>query len=175
MTFTPRDWVDGETVTAVKMEDLEGRLSAYTDLSPGSTVSYVEFSTDVSISGTTEAAANTVVTAGAFTPTGMDDYWVEFFCPAIQTGASTGAQIRLALYDNGNPISAGTSTVAIYLCPAAATALLVNGYAKRRLVTPSAVSHTYSIRGWRLVANGTVNGTTAGITTPGYICVTKAT
>jgi hypothetical protein len=41
-------------------------------------------------------------------------------------------------------------------------------------VIPSAGSHTYSIRAWRVSFNGTVNGTQAGIQVPGYVEIRRS-
>lgn len=137
----------------------------------GTTISYVEFNTDVAISATTEASADTIVTAAAFTPNGADTYFIEFFAPGVQPGSSVGAQIVVDLYDNGNPISAGASMIAWFINPAAAV-FVASADAKRR-VTPSNASHTYSIRAHRAVANGTVLGTSTGTSQPGYVRIVK--
>lgn len=137
------------------------------------TISYVEFNTDVTISATTAATANTVVTAAAFTPNGADTYYVEFFAPAVSLGTSVGAQILIVLYDNGSQISAGASQIGQFVNPAAAT-FINECYASSPRLTPSNASHTYSIRAFRVTANGSVNGTSGATTQPGYVRVVKA-
>lgn len=137
----------------------------------GQTISYVEFTTDVTISATTEATANTIVTAAAFTPNGVDAYWIEFFAPGVSLGTSTGAQILIDLYDNGSAISAGASVLAQFVNPAAAA--FINSCDTKRRIVPTNAAHTYSIRGHRVTANGTVNGTGGATTQPGFIRITK--
>lgn len=137
-----------------------------------STASYVEFNTDISVTGITEAGATTIVTAAAFTPNGVDSYWIEFFAPGVQPASSLSAQVIICVFDNGSPIAAGTAAIAQVLNPTAA--VMVTPVIAKLRVTPTAVSHTYSICAYRQVGNGSVRGTGAGISRPGYVSVTKA-
>lgn len=139
----------------------------------GTLVDYVEFNTDVSITGTTEAAATTVVTGAGFTPNGTDSFFVEFGCPGVQPASSIGAQIIIALYDNGSAFNSPNSTMAQFVNVAAQT-WITPCFCTTNKITPSNASHTYSIRAWRIVNNGTVRGSSAGIGVPGFIRVRKA-
>lgn len=140
----------------------------------GAVVTYVEFNTDVTISATTEATANTVVTAGEFNASGVDAYIVEFYSPGVNVAAAVGAQIRVSLYDNGAAWIVGASVMGLWLNPASVTSLITPAPAKVRVV-PSAGKHQFSVRGWQLSGNGVVYGTVAGISLPGFIMVTRAT
>lgn len=133
----------------------------------------VTFNTDVAISATTEATANTIVTATAFTADGTSEYLVIFYCPAVWVGAAVGAQTRIVLYIDGAAINAGSSMIGSFINTAAGTVLSAPMYVQIPQ-TPSAGSHTYSIRGYRVTSNGTVNGTQAGISIPGYVEVRKS-
>jgi len=135
-------------------------------------VAYAEFSTDVTVSGTTEAAANSVVEAPGFIPNGRDSFWLEFVAPGVSPGASAGASVVLVVYDNGSPLFAGTSAIAQVINNAAA-AYTTSVSTKLKIKSPTAVVHVYSVRAFRAVANGTVNGTSGGIGRPGSINITR--
>lgn len=132
-------------------------------------ISYVEYTANVTISGTnpgTGGTATTIVTAGAFTPNGTDEYWIEFFSPEVQAGSADSVLIEL--YDGATRLG----EMAIFANPATqpASPCLV-----RRKLVPTNAAHTYSIRAWRVTNNGIVvagNGT-AGNAMPGYINITS--
>jgi len=129
-------------------------------------ISYVEFTTGVGISATTEATANTVVTAGAVTCNGTDAYWIEFFSPQWIAGSSAN-YLAAVLYD-------GASSVGILGVMGSTGAQDYTPAPVRRRLTPSAGSHTYSIRGFISGgANGqfSAQGGGAGVQVPGYINV----
>ena len=135
---------------------------------PGAELSYVEFTAAVTVSATTEATANTVVTAAAVTLDGATTIEVDFFVPQISSGTD-GGECHIVLFD-GTAIGEladwqrGASGGSMY------TAIM----AKRRL-TPSAGSHTYSIRAWRATANCTLTAGAggAGVKVPGFIRVRR--
>lgn len=142
----------------------------------GTIVDYVEFNTDVAISTTSAATATVVVTGAGFTPNGVDSYMIEFFCVCGSTGASVGSALIFCLYDNGSIISAPASgtegRIAQLLTPAGAS--FTSPVIGKRKVTPTNALHTYSVRCYRVVANGSVLGTASGTGSPGYIQITKA-
>lgn len=133
---------------------------------PGALVSYVEFASLITVSATTEATATTVVTAAAFTPNGLDSFWIEFYAPGWQTSATAGAQLLVVLYDNGSAIASGSSKIAVLVNPAATTYVLQ--IIASRKVTPTNASHTYSIRAYTTVANSFIRGDTG---VPGYVSI----
>lgn len=123
---------------------------------------YTAFTADVSITATTEATANTVVTAGAFTADGSSAYVVEFFAPGVGTGTNV---TKLWLYQDGASI--GQLGVSLILS-GSATPVMVG----RRLV-PASGSRTYSIRASVDAGTGTVYAGAGGNgnVCPGYIRV----
>jgi hypothetical protein len=134
----------------------------------------VTFNTDISITATTEATSNTIVTAGSITANGTDEYVVIFYCAAVWAGAAVGAQTRIVLFDNGNPaFGAGVSTVANVINTAAGTVLSEPIYISVPII-PTAAAHVFDWRGFRVTSNGTVNGTQAGVVIPGFIEVRTA-
>ena len=58
---------------------------------PDNQLAYVEFTSTVTISSTSAASPNDVVSAGAVSFNGSDTVCIEFYCPAL-VGASSGFQ-----------------------------------------------------------------------------------
>jgi len=137
---------------------------------PGTELAYTEFTAPVTISATTEATANTIVTAPAVTFDGATAVNVEFFTPKVILATSVGAEVVFALYD-------GAASIGLIgdLINSAAAGSVSPASLSRRL-TPSAAAHTYSVRAWRGVADGTIIAGTGGVGAylPGYIKITKA-
>lgn len=131
---------------------------------PGYELAYVELTGGVSITATTDATADNVVSSGAVTYDGTA-VWVEFYCPFV---VSSAGQTVVTLYDN----TAGASLGRI-LQPAASTQL--PGLARRRF-TPAAGSRTYSIRAFVGSGTGTIGAGAggAGVSMPAYVRITKA-
>jgi hypothetical protein len=140
--------------------------------SPGGGVtvlSYVPFTSSVAVTGTSEAAPTTVVTAGAITATGTTLICVEFYAPWVDVGTTAGDFCFIGLRQDGASIGhlalfGGGASGVDYPVPVSV----------RRYLTPAAGSHTYVIAAWR--------GTTAQITAgpggassdmPGYIRITS--
>lgn len=122
--------------------------------------SYVEFTSNVTISATSAATANTVVTAASVTLDGSTMICVEFYAPTLTTTST----LLLSLWQDSTDLG----LVALISGTTEAPALV------RRFLTPSAGAYVYSIRGYRSSANGTVKGSTGGSDTflAGYVRVT---
>jgi microcystin-dependent protein len=120
--------------------------------------SYTEFVANVPITGTTEATANQVVAAPAFTFDGATLVEVTFSAPSQVGGANW---MQFALYD-------GAASIGIMVSNDGTT---IGGtrYDFRRF-TPSAASHTFSIRGYT-DTTGTVYAGAGGlgVKMPGWI------
>jgi hypothetical protein len=133
-------------------------------------ISYVELTSDVTVNATTAAGANTLVTAGAFTANGTDAYWIEFECAMAQPAQTAGASIIFVIYDGASVIAnAQLAVVAAY----SATGVGGAPVSRKRKLTPSAASHTYSVRAYRTGADGTVRAA-SGTYMPAHIRITKA-
>lgn len=117
---------------------------------------------NVATATTVEASATTIVTAGAITANGVDQYEVEFYCPKVDlVGNAAGNAVIISLFDGANQVArighiarsdAGTDTrswpVDIkYPFPTVPT----NG------------AHTYSIRAHHTVAACTFNAGLSGV------------
>lgn len=138
---------------------------------PGTIISKVEFTSNVTISATVEASATTVVTAATFVPDGFSQYWIGFYTGAVVPGTGVNFLVDLFLFDNGSSIG----NIARTINPTAAGNLGTAVYVQIPL-TPTAVPHAYSIRGIQAGANGTVTAGAggSGAFRPGYISITKA-
>lgn len=134
----------------------------------GTELAYAQFAAIVPISATTDATADLVVTAPAFTADGTMVVLIQCFAPEYQTGANVGAQIVVNLYEDGADI--GRLFVSAQGSGLSDT---VNGWLRR---TPAAGSRVYSMRAWRITANGSIEAGAGGAGTrvPGYIRVTQA-
>lgn len=128
-------------------------------LSLSGEISYDQITADVTVSATTEASPTDVITASAHTFSGSQIVYVEFFAPVLAPGASSA--LILNLWD------ASTDLGRIAVAANANVPCLV-----RRRLTPSAGSHTYKVRGWRDVANGTVFASSPRV--PAYLRIVGA-
>lgn len=113
-------------------------------------LSYVEKTTNTTVSATTEAAADTIVTAGAVTLDGSTQIRVSFYAPALLTGSGAATLVSFVIYQNGSSIGQA-SNYEISITGQLETAPYLS-----RILTPAANTYTYSIRAFRNVANATV-------------------
>jgi len=131
---------------------------------------YAEFTSSVAISATSAATATTVVTAPAVLCDGNAKMIVEVYAPQWYGPTAAGADIIADLYDGSTDLG---------LCAnlrSESTARGVDTLLARRILTPTAGSHTFSLRGWVTSGSGAIVGGAGGANTmlPGYIRVTKA-
>jgi len=167
MPYTPNTpWIDGSgggtPITAARLNNLEAGLTYE--------LGYTEYTANVAISATTEATANTVVTAPAITFNGTTVALVKFYAPGVETGATAASHIVICLYLDGTSIGFfGQVTT-----PAAAVTVAPVNLERR--VTPAAGSRTYSVRAYRITSNGQVYGGTGGAANymPGFIRIERA-
>lgn len=138
--------------------------------SAGSELSYVERTTALSPTAATEATAETFVTAAAVVFDGTTRVKIECFSPYWRPAATASQVIVAYLFDGETSLG----TIAYSSTPAAA----VNYQPLNAscFLTPSAASHTYSIRisvssGTGVVAGGP-GGAAADV--PAYIRITTA-
>jgi hypothetical protein len=132
---------------------------------------YTQKTTNTSITATSEATANTIVTAGAHTFNGTTIYLIEFFSPYATPGSVINTTLAFYLYDGASSIGA-IAAIGAEVTGASAYAPV---YAARRL-TPSAASHTYSVRARVTSGTGTVVGGAGGSgnDAPCFIRITRA-
>ena len=137
---------------------------------PGFELDYAQITSSVSVTGTSAATATTCITGNAVTYDGSTRICIEVYCPAVQTGTSSGSIIEVLIYD-------GSSQVGIVGEVARGTGSSDNCTLCARIyLTPSAAAHTYSVRAYRGTANGTFQAGAGGNDTymPAYLRITKA-
>lgn len=149
--------------------DLTGKLNAQIPVS-GAELAYIEMVSNATVSATTEATANQLITdvGRAYDGTPI---LIEFFCPVVQVTANTSGNFCIvALYDGSNSIGlmgdAGTT----------ANVYLEDEFRLSRRMIPTTGVHTYSIRSYRTNANCTAaagDGSGAGHYMPAYLRITR--
>lgn len=140
---------------------------------PGYEFAYNEFTSPVSVTATTEAGADVIVTSSAVTYDGSTIVRIEFGCDYAQTPVNVIG--RLWLYEKvGAGAAASIGELAVIRGDDATNTQLWPVLIARRM-TPSSASIIYSVRG------STASGTTyidagaggAGNAFPGWIRITK--
>lgn len=137
------------------------------DYPPGYQFDYVERTTNLSVSATTPAGADTFITGNAVSYDGSTRILVEVF--VVLSDARQFVELMIwdgstdlgciASYSNANSANAGS------------------GMHGMRFLTPSNASHTYTIKAWRGGTIGTIyagSGGTAGENLPAFLRITKA-
>ncbi len=136
---------------------------------PGTELDYVEFTSPVSPTATTEGTANTVITGSSVAYDGATIVLIEFFSQNSRPTASAGASLNFWLYEDGSSIgNIGTITAAGASAANSPVRLI-------RRITPSNASHTYSIRASVSSGTGLVNAGAGGNgnVAPGFIRITR--
>lgn len=120
-------------------------------------LAYTEKNTSTSITATTSAGADLVVSAPAIVFDGATVVLIEFFAPyATPDSGAAGRSIILNIHEDGSHIGYWAN----YQTPAAAV-MNIGVHLARRL-TPSAGSHTYSARAYVSAGTGTIGGGSGG-------------
>lgn len=124
-----------------------------------SELAYQQFTSNVSITATTEATATTVVTAAAITADGSSSYLIEFYSPGVE------GNIALVIYEGSSTIG---GVLGFY---SAQTPCLL-----MKRVTPASGSRTYSIRAYKTTGSPNVQAGAGGSGNnyPGFIRVSRA-
>lgn len=121
---------------------------------------YQTFVAAKSITSTSAAAADTIVTAPSIQSDGITPISIEFFSPAVSVPPTVGNYVNISLWEDGTDLGVITQV----LSPAAAA---LNVPVRVTLLrTPSAGAHVYSVRAWVASGTGTVYG---GAGTPGAL------
>ena len=135
---------------------------------PGLELSYVEYTSGVTISATTEAGATTIVTAATLDLDGQAIV-VEFFCPRLDV-ADTADDVLITLWDGSTDLG----RLGWHIATGADLSFPVHLVRK---ITPTVGSHAYSIRGWKVGAGAAVANAgagTSGSLLPGFVRVTRS-
>lgn len=163
--------LDG-SVTDAKLVQSSGTLA---NMPPGRELLYTQFTSPVSITSTSSAAADVIVTASAFTFDGATVALIEFYSPAVQAPNSSAPHMYISLYEDGTHKGVlgdvTNSTATTYSFPMLGIARFV----------PASGSRTYSVRGYMSAGSTTQQvgagafGSGSGTLSPGFIRVVKAT
>jgi hypothetical protein len=176
LQFDGLSWVPATKIDYSKLI-LTGSIK-YSDMSTvladrpiGDVLTHDEKTSDTSVTSTAEALSNTIVNSSSITYDGSTAVMIEFFSPGVQVGAS--AQLVILLWDNTANTEVGR--IASYVNPVASTHNYGSIYGKFRL-TPASGARVYSVRAFRVTANGTVAAGTGGTgaNVPAFIRITKA-
>lgn len=138
----------------------------------GKELDYVQITSPVSITGTTEGTAQTVVTGTSVAYDGSTIIEIEFYAQYAEVEDASGASLIVLLYDGATVLGRLATITNV-----AAAALRVPLCLKRRL-TPSAASHSYVIKAYTTVASANAaigagaGGTGAGL--PAFLRITRA-
>jgi hypothetical protein len=134
----------------------------------GGELAYAEKTTNTTVTGTSAATGQTIVTAPPITLDGATPIIVEFFTPIVVTPGANVATL-FNFFDGATDLG--------YATQAMAAGSVVNfPLMARRKLTPSAGDHTYSVRAWVPSGTGTVYGGVGGQGNwfPSYIRISRA-
>jgi len=132
-------------------------------------LSYVEFTANITVTSTSEAAPDDIISAAAVVFDGATRVCIEFFSPNIRSSTSS-SEIVIDLWESTNELG-HIANLSWDATGNSATVLA------RRFLTPTAGSKTYKIRAWKVGGNDTVIagvGGSSGVYVPGYIRITTA-
>lgn len=155
-----------------------GSWSTWADVSPGSTnlagseLDYVEKTSDTSITATSGATANTIVTGAAVSYDGSTVVLIEFQADGANpdTGAA-GRLLDIVLYDGSTELG----ILARVRTTGSGGNIMASPVRGARRVTPSNGSHTYSVRAYVSAGTGSVYGGSgaAGNHMPCFMRITR--
>ena len=135
---------------------------------------YVEATSPVTVSSTSEGSGTTIVSGTAVSYDGSTRICISFSCPYVSIAATTAQNVVINVYDGATAIA---RIVNIQYNDSGSNALFVPVH-REYFITPTNGSHTYSIRAWKTAAGATVSigagasGATAY--TPAFMRITKA-
>lgn len=161
MTFTGKDWKDSPDtstpLSAAALEDMETRLSAYTDTvaAAGIELGYAEITSNATFTTVQDIAGLTTTVTVGTRPIMIEFYGVVFASVADK-------YIIGSINEGATQISAGASTPGV---TSAFSTLMI-----RTRIAPSAGPHTYKIRALCQSGTGTIG---AAATQPAYISVVE--
>lgn len=161
--------MDSGAAAAGLVATADGAGAVAWEVALGTELAYVERTTNLTVTGS-EAAPNDLMTAAAIVFDGSTRVCIEAFCAVAQKG--TTGTCAIGLWDGATELG-GLSQI----LSSVSSTMQATLYGKRFL-TPSAGSHTYNVKAWRTVVDGTIvagNGTGgAGTWMPAFIRITVA-
>lgn len=133
---------------------------------PGYILDYVEITSPVTVSGTSEGAATTIIT-GTSQAYAAEPIWVEFYCPDMQDSGAGFCIVHL--WDGGTVLG----RLGIF---AGATGERWPGGSLKVKLTPTAATHQYIVKGQVDASSSTIGAGNKGSSAymPAFLAVTKA-
>lgn len=149
-----------------------GGLPSWAAPSSATELAYNEFTANVTATVVAEASAVSVIASSSVAYDGATPVVIEFFASQVSAATAAGSVTILSLWEDA--VDLGWIGV-IQQNVASTSALTVPVRAARRR-TPSAASHTYTVKAHSTTAAGVVvaGAGGAGTNLPGYIRITKA-
>lgn len=163
---TPPTFVVGAVLTAAQQNILSGDLQYLHDRE----IAYVELTSQVTISSTTESSGTLVLDLGSFAFDGTAVIF-EFFAPNFASPAVSGGFMALSIFEGSTQIG----RLGVIQSPAAAATSM--SFFGRRKFTPSAASHDYKLTAFVSPSgSGLIGGLGGGTGTylPAYARITRA-
>lgn len=136
---------------------------------PGHQFDYAQVASGTNLTNTSAATAHTLITGASVAYDGATEILIEAYAYAVQTPASLAGASRITLWEDGTDLG----RLGDFVTPAAAAMQAPLRAAMKR--TPSAASHTYSIRGYVDTGTGIFRAGAggAGAATPAFMRITK--
>jgi hypothetical protein len=137
---------------------------------PGAELDYAQITSPVNVTATAEATADTIVTGNAVVYDGSTPIIVEFVADQMRPDTSAGGHyIGIYLFDGSSSIG----FMGFHNIAGGSTAIPAN---MRRRLTPSAATHTYSIRAAVNAGTGLISAGAggSGAEMPAFLRITKA-
>ncbi len=135
---------------------------------PGYEFDYVERTSNLTVTHTTAATADTIITGSSVSYDGSTRVCIEFYCYAAEmTGANA---LLISLWDGSTELGRW----ALIENPAAGS--FAAAQSPKRFLTPSNASHSYLVKAWKTGGTGIVYGGSGGTDTPlpMFLRITKA-
>ena len=145
-----------------------GPLVAASGTAAGEEFDYVQNTSTVTLTGTTEGTANTCITGTSQAYEAVPTL-IEVFTPRIDTVAGSAAAVFVLLFDSGTVIG----RLGVVNSPTTATTIH-SFYGAYRL-TPTAATHQYIVKAYSSVANSVFGGGAGGTGTslPSFLRITR--
>lgn len=149
---------------------VSGGTAVVTIVSSGYEYDYAQVTSNTNVTATVEASATTIITGSAITFDGSTTIIVEAYAVGLQAPTAGNTSTYLLLFDGSTSLG--------YIAQVTGNSTSVNSrdFRTARRLTPSAASHTYSLRGIVTSGTGVVQAGAggAGNNMPAFIRVTKA-
>jgi hypothetical protein len=131
---------------------------------PGTGIGYDAISSSVTITGTAASTATTIIAGSAYTYDGQP-VMAEFAATSILTAAVANAVTNVAVFEGSTQVS----LIIAQAMPSSAAGIRVPVVGKAPF-TPSAGSHTYSVKAWCASSGSVIESGSGGIA---YLRITK--